>query len=96
VLVAAPFAWDVYRDRLVSVRILAPIALRAEPSLANAPSNPVVSNLSIGTEVRVLRVRYLKELPAFKVRTPSGATGWLLLGPELDVSWPDARRASDH
>ena len=87
-LVAREIYLDRQLDRQYVVRIVAPARLLAEPDLKEGPSNRVVSVLSPGTPVQVLRVYYTKEDLTFEVRSSSGETGWLIMGDELKVSGP--------
>lgn len=76
---------DVLSDRQYVIAVVAPAPQYALPPHEYPNPNPVMTNLSPGQSLRVLRVRYGKDLEALQVETPDGRTGWVVSGAGIKV-----------
>jgi len=79
-VIATIWGGDVLVDRSMSIAIVSDAPLYALPPQDYPANNPKVGTLRRGDPVKVTRSGYGKDFQAFRVETPSGQTGWVILG----------------
>lgn len=78
ILAVAPWSYDVISDRNHEIAILKPMTLLEKPPQDYPALNRETGKLSVGEQVKVLRMGYGKDFRAWKVRGSAGLEGWFI------------------
>jgi hypothetical protein len=85
ILGAVIWVGDVLGDRQYRADVIGAAPLYSLPPHEYPSSNPLVSTLRPGEQLKVLRVRYGKDFEALKVETEGGHVGWVIGGEGIKV-----------
>jgi hypothetical protein len=78
IIVAATWVYDVVSDRNHEIAILKPIPLLEKAPQDYPASNRETGKISVGEQVKVLRMGYGKDFRTWKVRGNVGQEGWFI------------------
>jgi hypothetical protein len=87
VVILGTVVWvgDVLGDRQYRADVIGTAPLYSLPPHKYPGSNPLISTLRRGEQLRALRVRYSKDFEALKVETEGGHVGWVIGGEGIKV-----------
>ena len=78
IVVAATWIYDVVSDQNHEIAILKPIPLLEKAPQDYPASNRETGKISVGEQVKVLRMGYGKDFRTWKVRGSVGQEGWFI------------------